>query len=394
MIYWIDIIYFITGLCVIKYIRKLDYSGFNKSDYLYLIFLGWLIFEVIRGFTLHGFRSLGESRYIASLYMCFIPMTLIEKGKDFNNENIYKVLENTIYISGIAGFLVFIIEYVNGGRYFIAQLNTELLSGLEDARGIRYLDVYHVFNILILAVYLILRMDYKGKINIWDTILAMMLIIAALVSQGRTSIISIGISFLILLSLKSSMKALIKTIVFIGIVICIFKILFPGVSEMLFMISSDILTFFKPQNDITGTVFWRWAVNIAAYEQAFQTFWLGQAYGGYFSFDVPLISSEPITFPPHNMYIIIFLKAGIIGIILMLASLCVIVFNLFKSYKIIEHNKSFNLYLSLIIVVIISQIPFGFAYNFVQSFGLYYGFSVILVKSIPQHLKHATSITT
>ncbi len=381
VIYFIDLIYLLVIYSTFYFFKKKFYTRLDTPGIIYLFFLGWLIYEVIRGFPIFGFRSIGEARYIASLFLCFIPPYLFWDSEQDNFEKIYEVLEKTIIISGLAGLIMFIIEFINGGRFFISSVNVESLSGFEDARGIRYLDVYHIFNMLILAVFLYLKMALNELYERKNIILIVSLVLATLITQGRTSIIAIAISFLILLLLQKNFNLLFKIALYALLIFIAFLILFPETASSMILIFGDSFKLFQPADDITGTTFWRWAVNIAALEQAFQTFWLGQAYGGYFAFEVPLISHEVIEFPPHNMYIMIFLKAGIIGLIIMLIFLLVSIFNVIKKFFESITNSKENLVYSILVVIFISQIFFAFAYGFVQPFGLYIGFTFLFSKN-------------
>lgn len=384
VIYFIDLIYLLVIYSTFFFFKKKFYTRLDTSGIIYLFFLGWLIYEVIRGFPIYGFRSIGEARYIASLFLCFVPPYLFWDSEQDNFEKMYEVLEKTIIISGLAGLIMFVIEFINGGRFFISSVNVESLSGLEDARGIRYLDIYHIFNMLILAVYLYLKMSMNNLYERKNIILIVSLVLATLITQGRTSIIAIGISFLILLLLRKNFNLIYKITFYSFLVFVVFLILLPETASRMILIFGDSFKLFQPADDITGTTFWRWAVNIAALEQAFQTFWLGQAYGGYFAFEVPLISHEVIEFPPHNMYIMIFLKAGIICLGIMITFLIVSIYTIIKKYFQRISNSQANLFYSIMIVIFLSQVFFAFGYGFAQPFGLYIGFAFLLMQSKPE----------
>jgi hypothetical protein len=163
----------------------------------------------VRGYFTYSFSAIGDSRSFAALFMCFVPFYLFNIKEKINVNDVYNVIKKTIIIGGISALLIFIIEYSIGGRFYLNQYNQETLSFFEDARGIRYLDVYHIYNLLLLAVYLILRMDYRKKVNYWEMFFVVILIGAALISQGRTPLISIIFSFIILLLIQGRFRLLI-----------------------------------------------------------------------------------------------------------------------------------------------------------------------------------------
>jgi O-antigen ligase len=378
-IYYRDILFLALVLICFAYIKSHGLTLFTKSSSYLILFLLWLIFEVLRGYTKYGFSAVGESRSIAALFMCFVPFYLFNiKGK-INVDDVYIVIEKTIYIGGIAALLIFIIEYSIGGRFYLNQFNQETLSSLEDARGIRYLDVYHIYNLLLLAVYLILRMDYRKKINYWEALFVLILICAALISQGRTPLISVAFGFIILLIIQGRYRLLLYSFLAAFILSVVYFLLYPEVFESYSSILLDSFKLFQPYKDITGTGLWRWAINIAAYEQGLETFWLGQSYGGYYYFDIPMFTSEQVMTEPHNMYIVVFLKAGFIGLLIFFVFLVCYSIELLKAYKKVDMDPKLRLYIGIVLLVVISQFPYGLGYTFISILGLFCGFGFLLL---------------
>jgi O-antigen ligase len=129
----------------------------------------------------------------------------------------------------------------------------------------------------------------------------------------------------------------------------------------------------NPTEDETGI--WRLAVNGAALEQGMETPLVGQGFGGYFYFVVP--GMEPIEDPPHNQFIYLFLKTGIVG-----ASLCLLVLLSFFLNTLWRVRSSLTeeavTIQSWLLVIIVSQFVYGLVYGFVPLFGFFVGCGTFL----------------
>jgi O-antigen ligase len=150
-------------------------------------------------------------------------------------------------------------------------------------------------------------------------------------------------------------------------------------------IVSDVDTAFSgaidPANDNTAK--WRMGIQLVALQQAFETFWLGQGFGSYFNFVVAeKYRSIWYEATPHNQFLVIFLKTGIIGVLLLVALLMVYVYKSLKMLSKLPNTSKEKIYVLLLLVIISSQLFYGMTYDFIPIFGVYYGFGALLIRSI------------
>jgi O-antigen ligase len=373
-VYYIDLIYlygWIVALSSLFYVNKYNHKG---AALLFGVFILWIIFEVFRGMYFYGTRSIGESRYISFLFMAFIPYSLIKPGTVNVKEQLAKLLGNTIIIAGVAGFIMFVIEFSIGGRLFLSEVNQHLGEyAFADARGVRYLDVYHVYNMMFLGVFLLMRVTIKGKSGIFGFFFAFILFAVCIFTKGRTSIFSIGLATLLYTVLFLRISLLFRAGLIILFVLGMFILLFPSTLSMFYNISTEINPFSNPI-DITGSASWRKETNNSAYLSALKTFWFGQGYGGYFKFNIKSLSVDEITMPVHNLYILLFMKTGIIGIVLFGIFYIYTFIKLFVIYLKHRFSPTARFNLGILAIFFISQIIYGFGFGFIPFFGLYSGY--------------------
>lgn len=382
VVYLIDIFYLIVCVIGLLFLFRNGIGGFELVGKIYLLFLTWNFLEIVFNYPYYGFRSLGEARTIGYLYMNFIPLFYFgNKNNEFDDSDVFNFIKLLIYIGGIVSLILFCIELINGGRFFLTKVNMDELEGFSDSRGIRFLDVHHVYCILLLACYKILKIDYDKKYNIFDIIIILISIITAIISQNRTPIIAFLFSMIIIMVIRGKIKAIIKVGLYFISILVIFYITFEEVVQNYLTIFVSSFRLFEPAlDDITGSTVWRYAVNVMAFDYALQKFWFGYGYGSYFYFEIPLISNEPIEAPPHNMYIITFYKVGFIGLMILISFLMIYFNKMYKIFIDTKYNKPLNFNMSILFLIAISQIPFGFGYWFVNSFGLFTGISLLFLK--------------
>lgn len=203
-------------------------------------------------------------------------------------------------------------------------------------------------------------------------------IVLAILSKNRAGlIIPIAIAS-IMYAKHSSFKRIIYSVSAIAILLISIKLLTP--SGLLNEVEMALSGALDPITDKTGR--WRLAVQASALQQSLETFWMGQGYGGYFSFSVPGMNYNlPVEYPPHNQYLVFFLKTGIIGTILCLLTVLSYCYRSVKSIKSMSSNSRSYLFIALLLVVISSQLIYGHVYDFIQTYGLYYGFGILLIKA-------------
>jgi O-antigen ligase len=231
-----------------------------------------------------------------------------------------------------------------------------------------------------MAGYLFLRMNYVKKYNIKDVLISLLLIFAAIIAQGRTSIIAVLVSLMVFLLIQRKFRIIIYSITLPLIIIAYLAIYYPLLLNEYFNVFLGAFSLFvNPNNDVTGTALWRATVNLAALSQAIQTIWFGQGYGGYYYFNIPTFSAADSATIPHNLYIIILLKAGLIGVVLFLVFLFSLLVELFKSGKRNKLDPRYCLFISIFFIIVLSQLPYGLGYTYINTIGLYSGFAFLLM---------------
>jgi len=388
-IHYVDAINFLVLLLAFNHVRRFGFKLFTKASSLLIIYLIWLTLEVARGLTIYGLSAIGESRNVVYPFMCFIPFFLFDVNKRIDKRDVYNVVETTIFIGGVSAFVIFIIEIINGGRFFLSKVNTVEFSNLTDYRGVRYLDVYHSYNLLLMSIYLILKMSYKRKFNKKDIFIASLLTISSIVAKDRTPIISLSIALVAYLLLQRKAKMLVYILFTSLIILTCFVVFDAEAVHDYYTIFTGALSFLQnPYNDPTGTALWRYQVDLAAIGQALKTLWFGQGYGGYYYFGIKGFSLEEATTIPHNLYVVILLKSGLIGLIIFALFLFMFLLELIKTQNKNKHDESYLLFMGTFFIIIFSQLLYGMGYTYISTLGLYSGFAFLLI-----HLQQKSTST-
>jgi O-antigen ligase len=362
-IYYFDIVFALIIICIPVVLRKHKVEG----DKPYLIFLSWMLFAIIYGLGSYGYRAIGESRYIWVIYAFFIPLYFFIAGKINTLEKFERIFKTTLLLACISALILFVIEIINGGRFFIAIAN-EGISKLEDFRGIRYLGSEETFALSTYVILVLSKIIANKQSNVKEFIIILAITMIVLFTKNRAAPVSICIALFIVLLFEGRFKYIIRgtAIIMLGVALLIFII--PGISDNLLKAFSGVGDI---EDDPTG--YWRYVVQSSAILQGMETPIFGQGFGGYFQFYVPELN-KIIEYPPHNMFIYIFLKSGVIGVILCLVMLFSIIRASLKMKKKIKLNPELEKYRLFFSVIFIAQIPYMMAYSFTLFFGLFVGF--------------------
>lgn len=369
-LYAIDIVHGLIVMSILAFIVRRKQIVVGHEARFYLIFLAWLLIEVVLGVMRFQFRALGEARYILPLFAFVVPFLLVPEDEPERFHKIRDILFGTIVTAGLAGVVMFFIEVLNGGRFFLSEINRQNLGEFEDFRGTRILGSTHCFNIMALGALQFFRSEIVKDLRNPKVLSAIALLIIALISKNRASIIAVSSAMLFLLVIQKRIKRLLSIAVTVAVVMISFGFFFPSFTDQ--MVTS-ITGALNPAEDQTGS--WRLALNLSALDQALETPWLGQGYGGYFYFLIP--GSRPEDAPPHNQFIILFLKAGLVGLVLCLLFLWSVFRRFAHLMRTGQQSMEVKVTLNTIMMLVFSQLPYGMAYNFVPLFGVYAGIAVM-----------------
>lgn len=374
-LYLIDIYYIIIVFCAVGYLKSQ-----NKINSIALkIYFSLLMFFVIRVLTnLHtySFSAIGEARYVGGLFAVFVPLFLFRKDQKLNTDKIILIFYKTIVIAAIAGVILFIIEMSIGHRFFISSFNINSIEYLEDFRGFRILGSEETYNLSVVVVLIICGAVVNKKIKKIELLIALILLIIILITKNRAAPLALfSITPLFLLIAGKYKNAFFISLVIVTSLILI-DIYSSGTLKQIVLTFSGISNI---QSDDTGN--WRYLVQLSALEEGLNTPIFGQGFGGYFHFYVPEMN-QVITAPPHSSYIYLFLKTGILGIVLYISLIISFVVSFYRKRKIIALNKDHLKFALFFIILILSQLVYGLAYQGSEFFGLYFGFGVLFLKSL------------
>ena len=330
-----------------------------------MYFLLWIITAIVIGYTRYGFRAIGESRYVLQFFSFFVPFYLIKKHRLHDTEFITHLIQKTMYLAALAG----VAAYFYGNAFDL---------GWEDFRGERYISTFQTFNIVIFTCYLLLKYEFQKKLSRQETLLLILFALIAILSKNRASLVAPTAILLVIYALHGRLRALAyATLIVVVLLVCIQFVSEPLWKQLLISFRGVV----NPTVD--ESVNWRRGIQLVALAQSMETFWLGQGYGGYFNFHVPGFNWDlPIEYPPHNQFLVLLLKTGIIGATLCILTLASYILKNYNLVRCLRINAKERLYLMALLVVIASQLLYGFAYDFIPLYGLYYGYGIVLMRSI------------
>lgn len=370
--YVIDLIFafFFWCLAVISLRSKFQFPDISKW---WLVLIAVLFLSIGYGITKFGFSALGEGRYIYWLLFFAVPVYFKYCGQVSSFRDFEKMFLLSWLLVTINVLVLFVVELIYGGRFFLASANQENLK-LEDDRGIRYLGSEETFH-LGAAVILLIFMQYREKKkNPLIPLLILLLTAIILFTKNRAAFLSLAIALLIVFLQQGKFKQILKwSALGSGLLILAF-FLFPALVQP---VITPIQSAFDITADETGS--WRLMIQAIAIEQGLQSPVFGQGFGGYFEYYIEALN-DTITYPPHSIYIHLFQKTGLIGVMAYVAAI----------YSLIRQNSSLKNYSGLVDsaetyrlclrVLLIAQVFYGFAYNFSVYLGLYVGLQTLLLK--------------
>lgn len=350
---------------------------FRKSLILLNLFLASVCFAIFYGVIKFGFRAVGEGRMVYSFFYLAVPF-FINEIYDLDYDKLISVINNTVIISGLAAFLMLMIEVINGGRFFFYSANIETLSGFEDFRGIRYLDAEANFSLNLLAFYfLCIALFRRRKIDLLYMGIFLALLIIIILIKNRSALASLMFAFALYFILQASLKKLLSVIVILALLIYALIHLLP--SSVVNELAISYQGVFNITEDETGS--WRMLVQLVAFNQALQTPLLGQGFGGYYDFYIPELDLS-FDYPPHNIFVLLFLKGGIFSVLLSFIVLIYLTRKFYKLSAISYLDRRIKVLFVFFTVLCLSQFFYGMVYAFFQFFFLLTGFMLLLVRKV------------
>jgi O-antigen ligase len=372
-VYLIDLVYVLLLYCVCDVIIDKKKMPSKKESFAFIAFLIWLCWGILYGFNQNGFRSLGEGRVIIyGLLAFFVPFYLpIERTP----ENITKIISRSIFAAGVGAFAMFIIELFNGGRFFFSEIMRNSSGSFGDFRGIRMLSTEHTYALCACVILLFYSIKEFRSMPKGQFITIIFLLTAILISKNRTATISLFSLFALRLIFQRNLKGILGILALTILILVGIRLIVPDSIEP---INDSFLNLSDVSSDPTGNV--RILLQKATLELAMEHPIIGQGYGGYFNLYIPELNIV-MQNQPHSEYAYLFLKSGIIGVILAVVPILVICRKLFRMNKYHRFIGGTDI-LSVLSILIGSQIIYGFAFNFSLFYGLYFGFAVLLLDTL------------
>lgn len=372
VVYIADFISLLIFICFLRFLQLRNKPRGSIMTASYLL-LGWICVGVLIGATRYGFRAIGEVRTMVNYFAFFVPFVLkYPEGKDADTA-IYDSFRNTIFVAAIGTLIIFGIEIVIGGRFFISAKMNAVAGGLEDFRGIRILNSDHAFTLSSLAVLVLVAyaLDYRRSMEL--LLAGFLLFVLVLYSKNRTAAISIMAAFGIWMIIRGYFKLMLGVLLGVSLI---------GLTLFLFSpaMAKPILDAFSGVANVSedGTGQFRLLVQAAAIQQGLAHPVLGEGFGGYFNYYIPALD---ITYdvPPHSMYVYLFQKTGIVGTIIAFYTVVAVSVFLYKADKKADRWEARKkVYMNLLFIVVLAQVFYGFAYNFSMFSGLYLGYAAVI----------------
>jgi O-antigen ligase len=367
----IDLLNVVAVSMAVLYLAGGGWARLTRAGRWFLLLAVWLVVCLALGGTRYGPSAIGEFRYVLPMFWFFVPPAVEMLRNTSPRVEYATVPRSVITLSCLAALLMLIIELAHGGRYFFAAANRDRLTGFADFRGTRYLDSYQTFSIMLAsAASMLSAWRYR---SLGFVTLSLGLLVAAFWTQNRTAVLAIVLAFVALALLQRRFALVGGLVAGGGIAIGIFALAAP---ETFARIQGSYLSALSPVADDSGT--WRFLIQYSAFEQGMQTPVLGQGYGGYFRFELP--GRADVLAPPHNQFLVFFLKGGIVAVALSLNMLLQFVRAFMRSRTQSGLNDPERLQVDILLVLVLSQFAYGVAYDFVVFLGLLLGCGEVLLQ--------------
>jgi len=286
---------------IIITLKERDHIAFH-SDFgaALVLFISWIVICVIRGLPTWTMSAVGESRFLMSSLIYFPIVYSIR-----NMEQFEKILK---FISIL---IISYIIYLQTWRFFV-QYGEDFSAMFQS----RLMGADTALNVVCLFLFCLVFLLDGSLGHLRNRFLILGLFCVALIPFGaRTSWVALAGSTLLAFFLTIKKFTFKKYIVFISIVVLFIGYLFysgllsPG--GIMDLESETGLGFLKADKRLEGTSSWRlmgWEALLTKYISESPI--LGDGFGAYFD----LFAMEFKGVPPHNDWLLIFAKMGLLGL--------------------------------------------------------------------------------
>jgi hypothetical protein len=372
--YAIDLVFAAAGVIGVMGLLGRRLHALTRPGRLYLVLLAVFLLGTVRGMSRFGGSAIGETRYVGAMFWFLMPLGLARLRRTAASVEGATIPYQALWISAAAGVVMLLIELQHGGRVFFTEANVVRLDAFTDFRGVRYLDSYQTFNLMLAGVALLLLQLRRSRPQPLEFFIALALVVAALLTKNRAAVIAVILGMLGLAVLERRTRLLLRLAIG-GLVTAGLLVFFvPKVADQ---VGDAFQAVLHPTLDSSGS--WRLALQGAAILKGLRTPWLGEGYGGYYYFDVPGLP-EPILAPPHNQFIELFMKVGTLGLLVCLVLLVAYgraFWRVRRSPHLTDTERSF---IRLLLLLLLAVVPYGFAYDFPPLFGFLLGCGEVILQ--------------
>jgi len=411
-IYYGDIFFFlILVIAVWAFFKNYkDWRWTQPVTTWYLLFLAWLALAVIWGWRIYGYRAFGESRYVLPFFAFFIPYFLLTYKRSDDPALVGKYVRMTTFIAAAAAILFLICSLIYRKPFYFSAINLKN----QELWLHKIISSDQSFHIILLAMFIFFLSFFRKKFFSLPKIVFFLLLFMALPVNNRTALISLYAALLVLLALGKKIREIIFTCASVVVIFAILNIV-PDIERFYYPVQSqqqapdlsrqrmpdlsrqrmpdlsrqrmpDLSRQRMPNLNIKQvkgmqTGYWRFYQAKAALRLALKKPLFGYHLGGYFDFFIPELNTKNSA-PPHNQYILILLKTGMIGLVLLLIPLLLLLWGLYKALvdERLETNEKSTAW--LLLLVLLAQLPYGMGFGFISLYAIYFGFGAIFIDSL------------
>lgn len=335
---------FITFITIINKINRIRYTPI-KSIIVFIIFL---FIVVIYSYPEYQINSFGEFRYF--YIILFLPLFI---GVNFSKYQVRNFFKSFIIVYLVLSIILyFILSFITGlGFISLNFTGTARIFPSDISLGI-----------FLSSIFLLLSKKYN-IIKLNNTIVVLLSItgfVIVLFDNHRSVWLFAMVTILFLLFIKEIRTSITKTIIFsFPILIVIILLLSPTLLEFIPEIDTRLLAITNPESDPTAN--WR----LLNWDLQLQRFYknpvIGGGLGGYWGIEG---QRWDIGVMPHNMYVIILAKLGIIGLILFITPLLLSYVNFKSSFNVDDKENKFYSLIGTISIISILTYSIAYALDF------------------------------
>lgn len=366
-IYLSDVLILAAAICVlINTLKSSNTHARSKLDTSMILFFIWLVICVLRGVPTWAWSAFGEARFLISSILYFTVAPTITDMTEFRR---------FLKVSGYIIVCYFI--YLMAWRYVI-----QFQGNIVDLIHSRIMGTDTALNMVCVVIFIV-TFWLNEELNRFKTrfVLVAILLTFSILLGARTGIIALSFSlFFTIVVNRQGLKLkpyffMALTLIMIIITVRYFGLTSQG--ESLSITEEGGLSFYTEEGRESGTAAWRlsgWETLI--WQTINENPILGEGFGGYFDIFDPIFKGVP----PHNDWLLIFAKMGLIGLVLfanVVFQFYKIGFNYIKKYN----DRLLTVYMKALMSIFLAGLVGGTFFFFFPFMWIVAGLQTALVNA-------------